>query len=194
MSDTGLNIDRRLCIFAGASNGLIALYAEEARRLGGMLGARAFSCVYGGGRTGLMGAFAAGALEAGGHVTGIIPKFLETLEVGNKSVQELIVVDDMHTRKSMMYTGTDAFIVLPGGLGTMDELMEVLTWNQLGIINAQVHILNVSGYWDHVVGMLHHATEEGFVHSKGLLHFSVADNADDLVDNLEQQMARKPAS
>ena len=106
-----------------------------------------------------------------------------------KAVQELIVVDDMHTRKAMMYKGTDAFIVLPGGLGTLDEMMEVLTWNQLGIINAPVHILNISGYWDHVVGMLHHATEEGFVHSKGLLHFSVADNADDLVDNLERQMA-----
>ena len=105
------------------------------------------------------------------------------------AVQELIVVDDMHTRKAMMYKGTDAFIVLPGGLGTLDEMMEVLTWNQLGIINAPVHILNISGYWDHVVGMLHHATEEGFVHSKGLLHFSVADNADDLVDNLERQMA-----
>jgi len=190
MSDTHLITHRRLCVFAGASNGLDNRYADEARRLGSMLGARAFHFVYGGGRTGLMGAFAGGALEAGGHVTGIIPKFLETLEVGNKAVQELIVVDDMHTRKAMMYKGTDAFIVLPGGLGTLDELMEVLTWNQLGIINAPVHILNIAGYRDHVVGMLHHATEEGFVHSKGLLHFCVADNADDLVDNLEQQFAK----
>ncbi len=189
MSETAQITIPRLCIFAGASFGLDARYADETRRLGSMLGARDFRFVYGGGRTGLMGSFASGALEAGGHVTGIIPKFLETLEVGNKAVQELIVVDDMHTRKAMMYKGTDAFIVLPGGLGTLDEMMEVLTWNQLGIINAPVHILNISGYWDHVVGMLHHATEEGFVHSKGLLHFSVADNADDLVDNLERQMA-----
>ncbi len=191
MSETARIPHKKLCIFAGASFGHDARYADETRRLGSMLGAREFDFVYGGGRTGLMGVFASGALEAGGHVTGIIPKFLETLEVGNKSVQELIVVDDMHTRKAMMYKHTDAFIVLPGGLGTLDEMMEVLTWNQLGIINAPVHILNISGYWDHVVGMLHHATEEGFVHSKGLLHFSVADNADDLVDNLERQLAGK---
>ena len=177
---------KSICVFAGAASGNSPLFRVQARQLGAMLAARQFKFVYGGGRTGLMGEFAAGALEAGGYVTGIIPRFLENLEVGNRTVQELDVVENMHERKAKMYAQSDAFVILPGGLGTMDEMMEVLTWNQLGLINAPVFILNIEGYWNNVIAMLEHASDAGFVHSKGLYHFTVSDDADDLADNLEK--------
>ena len=183
--------NQSICVFAGAAAGKTPQYAEHARRLGGMLAARQFDFVYGGGRTGLMGEFAAGALEAGGHVTGIIPRFLDNLEVGNKTVQELEIVENMHDRKAKMYNQANAFVILPGGLGTMDEMMEVLTWNQLGLINTPVFILNIDGYWDSIIAMLEHATQAGFVHSKGLYHFSVANNADDLADQIEHHFTPK---
>lgn len=182
---------KTICVFAGAAHGQKPEYSEQSRKLGAMLAARQFDFVYGGGRTGLMGEVAAGALEAGGHVTGIIPRFLENLEVGNKTVQKLEVVENMHERKAKMYGQADAFVILPGGLGTMDEMMEVLTWNQLGLINSPIFILNVAGYWNAVIDMLQHATHEGFVHSKGLYHFMVAENADDLADSLEQHFQEK---
>jgi len=175
----------KLCVFAGAANGSRSDYQEQVRRLGGMLAARSFDFIYGGGRTGLMGAFAGGALEAGGHITGIIPKFLENLEVGNRTIQKLEVVDGMHERKARMYKDADGFVVLPGGLGTLDELMEVLTWNQLGLINAPVFVLNLDGYWDNMIAMLSHAADEGFVHSKGILHFTAAPSPDDLIDQID---------
>ena len=112
-----------------------------------MLAARGHGLTYGGGRTGLMGAVSEGALGAGGHVHGIIPRFLESLEIGNKKIQKLDVVENMHERKAKMYVEADGFIVLPGGLGTMDEWMEVMTWNQLGLLKAPVFVVNTDGYW-----------------------------------------------
>ncbi len=176
----------QLCVFAGAAKGSLSVFEQDAERLGAMLAARDFSFIYGGGRTGLMGAFARGAVNAGGHVTGIIPHFLESLEVGNTDIQKLTVVDNMHERKANMYKDAGGFVVLPGGLGTMDELMEVMTWKQLSLLNAPVFVLNTHGYWQPVLDMLGHAARHGFVHNKGIVDFHIADAPDSLCDQIDK--------
>ena len=187
-----------LCIFSGASSGHTYPYAQDVERLAAMLAVRGFDFVYGGGRTGLMGAFASAALNAGAHVTGVIPDFLETLEVGNKHIQKLHVIQStptgkgeaMHERKALMYKQADGFIILPGGLGTMDEFMEVMTWNQLGIIDAPVFLFNIHNYWHPIIQMMTHADAQGFVHSKGL-RYQMADTPDDMIDKIESLFPKK---
>ncbi len=181
----------QLCVFAGAAKGNSPQYETEAERLGSMLAARHFSFIYGGGRTGLMGAFARGAVQAGGHVTGIIPHFLETLEVGNSDIQKLTIVETMHERKATMYKDSKGFIILPGGLGTLDEFMEVMTWKQLGLIKAPVFVLNIHDYWKQLLLMMEHAHAHGFVHNKGIVDFHVADTVDQLVDHVEEMICQK---
>ena len=173
------------CVFGGAAKGTSDQFATDAETIGRMLAARGHKLTYGGGRTGLMGAVSGGALGAGGHVHGIIPHFLESLEVGNQQVQELEVVEHMHERKAKMYGQADGFIVLPGGLGTMDEWMEVMTWNQLGLLNAPVFVLNTDGYWQAMLDMLHHANEAGFIHSKGVFELYVGASPDELIDLID---------
>ena len=132
-----------------------------------------------------MGAVSEGALGAGGHVHGIIPRFLESLEIGNKKIQKLDVVENMHERKAKMYVEADGFIVLPGGLGTMDEWMEVMTWNQLGLLKAPVFVVNTDGYWQSLLRMIDHANQTGFIHSKGIFEMYIAATPDDLIDLIE---------
>lgn len=173
------------CVFGGASKGTSEQFTNDADKIGRMLAARGFKLTYGGGRTGLMGAVSGGALGAGGHVHGIIPYFLENLEVGNQQVQKLDVVENMHERKAKMYEEADGFIVLPGGLGTMDEWMEVITWNQLGLLKAPVFVMNTNGYWRALLEMIDHANKTGFVHSKGIFDMYVADTPDELIDLID---------
>ena len=118
---------KNVCVFAGASSGKKPAYAEAAHDLGRLIASYGLGLVYGGGRNGLMGRVADGAIECGGHVTGIIPKFLDRVEIGHAGVTKLHVIDTMHQRKEMMYASSDAFVILPGGLGTLDETMEILS-------------------------------------------------------------------
>ena len=174
-----------LCIFAGESSGTRPSYSESTSTLGRMLGARGYQFVYGGGRTGLMGAFATGAIETGGHVTGIIPDFLDSREIGHTDVQSLQIVSSMHDRKAKMYEMADGIIILQGGLGTLDELMEVLTWNQLGLLNTPLFFLNTESFWQPLFHLLHHTDNEGFVHSRKVGTLHQHKNAHDLAEIIE---------
>ena len=153
----------RVCVFCGASNGGRPEYSAAAWELGRGLADRGITVIYGGGRAGLMGAVADAALSRGGKVVGVITKLLYTRELGHEGVTDLQVVETMHERKMMMATMADAFVTLPGGLGTFDELFEILAWAQLGIHVKPVGLLNVSGYYDGLMTFLDHVEKENFL-------------------------------
>ncbi len=143
--------------------------------------------IYGGGRVGLMGKVADAVIEGGGQVIGVIPKHLEDAEVGHRGLSELKVVDSMHTRKRMMFDLSDAFVVLPGGPGTLDEAFEVITWRQLQLHDKPVIIVNIDGYWDKLVELFDHVITSGFARPATLQHFSVVNSVGRLFDMLAQQ-------
>ncbi len=153
----------RLCVFCGASAGGDERYAADARALGAALAQRRITLIYGGGRAGLMGAVADAALAAGGQVIGIITRLLQNRELEHKGITSLHVVETMHERKMMMANLADAFIALPGGLGTLDELFEILAWAQLGIHAKPVGLLNTRGYYDSLLAFLDHVEHENFL-------------------------------
>ncbi len=153
----------RICIFCGSNPGLNDTYQQVAADLGGLLAARGIGVVYGGGRVGIMGALADAALAAGGEVIGILPVTMNRPGIPHLGLTELHVVDSMHTRKATMIALADAFIALPGGLGTFDELFEAMTLSQLGYQPKPIGILNVAGYYDPLVSMIDHAVAHGFV-------------------------------
>lgn len=154
---------RTLCVYCGASSGHAPVYADAARLLGKTLADQQITLVYGGGRVGLMGIVADAVMNAGGKVIGVIPKALMDTEVGHEHISELSVVKDMHERKALMAEHADAFIALPGGLGTLEELFETLTWAQLGFHEKPIGLLNVNGFYDGLVDFLAHQVREGFV-------------------------------
>ena len=154
---------KRICVFSGSAKGAHPDYAEAARELAAELGPRRLGLVYGGGSVGLMGVLADAALAGGVPVIGVIPGPLAAAELAHTGLTELRVVGSMHERKALMASLADGFVALPGGLGTLEETLEVLTWAQLGIHAKPVGLLNVRGYWDGLLRMLHHAVGEGFV-------------------------------
>ena len=154
---------RRICVFCGSNVGARSEYAEAARTLAAVLAERKLGIVYGGGNVGLMGVLADAALAHGGEVIGVIPQSLLDKEVGHRGVTELVVVETMHERKALMNDLSDAFIALPGGFGTFDEVFEVLTWAQLGFHGKPCALLNVAGYYDGLLAMLDHAVTERFL-------------------------------
>ena len=137
------------------------MFAAEA--FGHELAMRNFTLVYGGGRVGLMGAVADAALDAGGHVIGVIPEFLREREVAHEALSECLIVDDLFERKAMMFERSDAFVALPGGIGTLDEILEVIAWRQLRQLRQSVGLLNVAGYFDRWLELLEHIKVEGFL-------------------------------
>jgi uncharacterized protein (TIGR00730 family) len=153
----------RLCVFCGSTPGANPAFREAARALATELLARRVGLVYGGGATGLMGALADAMLAGGGEVVGVIPRGLMTAELAHAGLSRLHVVDSMHERKALMTRLADGFVALPGGLGTLEETLEVLTWAQLGIHRKPVGLVNVAGYWDDLLRLLGHAVREGFV-------------------------------
>lgn len=153
----------RLCVFCGSNHGMRPEFATAARELGALLAEEGITLVYGGGCVGLMGVVADAVLEQGGDVIGVIPHALDTKELAHTGLTEMHVVDTMHERKALMADLADGFIALPGGLGTFDESFEVLTWAQLGIHTKPCGLLNVSGYFDKLIGFLDHAVEEQFI-------------------------------
>jgi hypothetical protein len=154
---------KNICVFAGAGAGRKPEYAAGAAELGRLLAESGITMVYGGGSTGLMGLAADAALKAGGKVTGVIPESLTGIEVDHKGLTEMIVTTDMHSRKAKMHALSDAFIALPGGMGTFDELFEALCWAQLGFHDKPCGLLNIKGYYDPLLNLLKNAVDEGFV-------------------------------
>jgi uncharacterized protein (TIGR00730 family) len=173
---------KRVCVFCGSSEGGRPVYAEAARRLGAELVARKLGLVYGGCAIGLMGVLADSVLRHGGEAIGVIPEPLVAREVAHRGLTELRVVGSMHERKATMASLVDGFIALPGGLGTLEETFEVLTWAQLGIHAKPVGALNVDGYWDGLRRLITHAVDERFVRPEYGALLLFADTAVDLLD------------
>ena len=162
-----------LCVYCGASSGLSPVYADAARRLAAALVEADIALVYGGGNIGLMGVIADEVMRLGGDVTGVIPTALLELEVGHRALSRLHVVADMHERKAMMAQLADGFIAMPGGVGTLEELFEVLTWSQLGLHDKPIGLLNVGGFYDGLIAFTAHLVREGFLktaHAGLLMH------------------------
>jgi uncharacterized protein (TIGR00730 family) len=183
---------QRVCVFCGASSGRRAAYAVAARTFGALLAERGLGLVYGGGRVGLMGAVADGALAGGGEVIGVIPQELVDRELAHGGLTELRVVGSLHERKALMAELSDAFVALPGGFGTLDELMEQLTWAQLGLHRKPVGLLDVEGYWAPLIALARHATEEGFVREVDLEVIAVGDDGKLLLDRLARTAEAPP--
>jgi uncharacterized protein (TIGR00730 family) len=156
---------RSVCVFCASSNGAESIFLEAAKALGQTIAERGWGLVYGGAQVGLMGALADAALAGGAAVTGVIPRALIEREIAHRGLTELIEVNSMHERKAEMASRADAFLVLPGGLGTLDELCEILTWALLGIHDKPVALINVGGYWDAFLAMLDTAVAAGFLRS-----------------------------
>jgi uncharacterized protein (TIGR00730 family) len=154
---------RRVCVYAGSNAGTRPEYAEAAGALGTELARRGIGLVYGGGRVGLMGAIADAVLEAGGEAIGVIPQALMDRELGHRGLTELEVVGSMHERKARMAELADAFVALPGGIGTLEELIEVYTWSQLGIHAKPCGVLDADGFYGSLLGLLDHMVAEGFL-------------------------------
>jgi uncharacterized protein (TIGR00730 family) len=154
---------RQVCVYAASTPGPSPAFAVQARALGTALAEAGIGVVFGGGRAGLMGALADAALEAGGEVTGVIPDFLVAREVAHQSVTHLHVVRSMHERKTLMAERADAFIALPGGIGTLEELVEAMTWSQLGLLPRPIGLLDVDGFWAPFIALLDHSVAHGFV-------------------------------
>ena len=163
---------RRLCVYCGSSSAVEARYREAASELGARLAAAGIELIYGGGRVGLMGLLADAALTTNGKVTGIIPRRLLDAEVAHLGVTELVVVDSMHDRKRLMAEKADAFAVLPGGIGTLDELLETLSWKQLELHDKPILLVDIGGYWAPLRELLDHIVVSGFARAqtRGLLH------------------------
>jgi uncharacterized protein (TIGR00730 family) len=162
---------RCLCVYCGSSGAVEAQYREAASELGARLAAAGIELVFGGGRVGLMGRLADAALAGSGRVTGIIPSHLRTAELAHPGVTELVVVGSMHERKRLMAERADAFAVLPGGIGTLDEMFEIVSWKQLGLHDKPILLVDVDGYWTPLLALLEHIVDKGFARpqTRGLL-------------------------
>lgn len=178
---------RRIAVYCGASHGLQPAYATLAAHLGRELAARQLELVYGGGEVGLMGVLANSVLEQGGRVIGVIPSSLARREIAHPGLSELHVVESMHERKALMADLCDAFIALPGGFGTLDELFEMLTWGQLGLHNKPGALLDVAGYFAHLLQFLDHASREGFLRLEHRQLLPVFTEASAVFDYFQQQ-------
>ncbi|MCG2584415.1 TIGR00730 family Rossman fold protein [Massilia sp. TS11] len=154
---------KAVAVYCGANAGAAPVYAEQARQLGQALVKNDLALVYGGGNVGLMGVIADEVLRLGGEVTGVIPTTLVEREVGHTGLTRQFIVKDMHERKAMMAAHADAFIAMPGGMGTLEELFEMLTWSQLGIHSKPIGLLNVAGYYNSLLNFLEHGEREGFI-------------------------------
>ena len=175
---------RSICVYCGSSPGKGEAYLKAGHVLGRSMALAGLQLVYGGGSRGIMGAVADGALRAGGKVTGIIPQFLMDKEATRSALQrldELIVTDNMHQRKHKMFEKSDAFVALPGGIGTVEEIIEIMTWGQLGHHRKPIVFGNIGGFWDPMLALLDHMRAEGFIHTSHLVDPLVVDTAEAIV-------------
>jgi uncharacterized protein (TIGR00730 family) len=181
---------KTITVFCGSSTGRDPIYASEAYRLGKILARKNIHLVYGGAQVGLMGAVADGALSEGGKVTGVIPRFLGSGEIAHAGLTELLFVETMHERKQRMYEISDGFIALPGGLGTMEEFWEMCTWAQLGLHRKPIGLLNVLGFYDHLVALLKHMVEQGLLKEDNRRLILVSSDIEDLLGQMETAASR----
>lgn len=180
-----MDLIKSVCVYCGSGLGRDPRHEAAARAFGEILAANKVGLVYGGGGMGLMGTVAKSVLEHGGHVTGIIPDFLVNREFMLKEAQEHIVTEDMHTRKRLMFEKADAFVALPGGIGTLEELVEQLTWAQLGRHKKPVVIANLNGYWEPLLAMLEHMTAHAFIRESLWAPYLVAERIEDVLPMME---------
>ena len=193
MSDEKFPI-RSICVYCGSQPGRHPAYLEAGRALGRSIAEHGLRLVYGGGTRGVMGAVSSGVMSSGGQVTGIIPEFLMDKEASKHSLSaltELIVTRDMHERKHKMFERSDAFVTLPGGIGTLEELIEMLTWGQLGQHNKPVVIANIDGFWDPLLNLLEHMRAQSFIRPGLMATYEVATSPDDILPLIHAEMDRR---
>ncbi len=186
MNEKNLPI-RSICVYCGSQPGRDAVYVAAGRTLGQTMAENHLNLVYGGGTKGVMGAVAGGVLSHGGRVTGIIPQFLVDMEATRQSLgqlSELIVTPDMHERKHKMFERADAFVALPGGIGTLEEIVEIMTWAQLGRHRKPMIFANIGGFWDPMLKLIRHMADEGFIHTAHLVQPLVVDEPEQIVPTL----------
>ncbi len=176
---------KRICVFCGSSIGARKIYKEQCERLAEAMVSRNIDLVYGGASIGLMGAIADAILERGGEVIGVIPKHLENYEISHKGLTDLVITDDMHERKAKMATLSDGFLALPGGIGTLEELIEIATWQQLCLHQKPTGVLNIDHYYDSLIEFLSHSVKEGFLKEQHLKNLLRSSEAEDLVDQMD---------
>ncbi|MEJ8572895.1 TIGR00730 family Rossman fold protein [Microbaculum marinum] len=175
---------KNICVYCGSGDGQNPAFKSAAHQLGRLLAENGIGLVYGGGSLGLMGTVARGVLRHNGHVTGIIPEFLTEREQMLRDVQELVVTRDMHERKRLMFERSDAFVALPGGIGTLEETVEMLTWGQLGQHAKPVALANIEGYWDPLCELLSHMRTEKFIRQDLEVGYLVVDTIDELIPSI----------
>ncbi len=180
---------KQIVVFCASSPGHEKVYMESARMVGKVFAEKGIQLVYGGGRVGLMGGIADSVMENGGQVVGVIPKFLNSKEIGHTGISQLIEVDTMHERKAKMNNLCDAVIALPGGFGTMEELFEMLTWGQLGLHQKPVGLLNVDGFYDHLIQFIKHMVDAGLLKKENQDMLLYANNIHDLLDKMDAYVA-----
>ena len=193
MSSTITTAPRTICIYCGSRGGRNPAYLAEARALGSALGQAGYALVYGAGDLGLMGETARAAQAAGARITGFIPRHLFELEVGKQDIHAVIVTETMHERKKLMLGNADAVIALPGGPGTLDELIEVLTWRHLGLHEKPAFLLNTGDYWGPLLALFDHMIQEGFVTRQFRTYLQVVETVDALMEALEHTFETAPA-
>jgi len=183
---------KNVCVYCGASPRVTARYMEAAQQVGKILAENGMGLVYGGGRMGLMGEVANAVLSNGGQAIGIIPKHLQDREARHDELNELHIVDSMHIRKQMMVDRSDAFLILPGGYGTLDEAFEILTWKQLGLHNKPIIFLNIYDFWTPLKELKQHLFDESFIKGEDLKLFSMADTPEQILPSLQAQLSLAP--
>lgn len=183
---------QNICVYCGSSPGTDPRFVKDATTLGGILAASGIGLVYGGGSVGLMGAISSAAIAKGGTVTGVIPEFLSGRERPLAEAQELIVTHDMHERKRIMFERSDAFVALPGGIGTLEELIEQLTWAQLGRHKKPILALNTGGFWDPLCVLLDHMNSLAFIHTAAQVNLLVADRVEDVLPKIREAVRQVP--
>ncbi len=176
---------KNICVFCGSSTGLDPVYVNEAKKLARSFVKNNLALVYGGGSIGIMGVLANEILERKGRVIGVIPRFLYDLEVGHDGVTELFIVESMHERKQKMAEISDGFLALPGGFGTLEEMAEILTWVQLKLIRKPIGILNIDGFFDHLLALFDHMVETGFLKRNNRQLLSVHEDPENVLEELK---------
>jgi uncharacterized protein (TIGR00730 family) len=178
---TGTMAIQSLAVFCGSKNGKNPLFTQHAKQLGKLMAEKNIKLIYGGGSAGIMGTIADAVMEQGGKVTGIIPKILLEWEVQHRGITELIIADDMHVRKRTIYSLSDAALILPGGFGTLDELFEIVTWNQLTIHDKEIYILNSGGFYNYLIQHIELMKKEEFLYEEAIKKITVIDDPNELI-------------
>jgi len=176
---------RNVCVYCGSSSRVDQAYKDAAVALGKLVVDQGWGVVYGGGRVGLMGLVADSALEQGGNVVGIIPEHIQSREIEHNDLTELHIVQTMHERKQMMVDRSEAFVILPGGVGTLDEFFELVTWKQLGLHDKPIVVVNLNGYWTQLIEAIHNIAAEGFMRDEDLGLFEVVETVEEVPETLK---------